>query len=348
MTTRARLLAALTGLMLIVMFFVPMWRIDLEAPQYPEGLGILITLTDVQGLNEFDLKNINQLNHYIGMQQIVPEAIPELKIMPWLIGLMIALAGMTAITGSRTLLTIWMISFVVLMFAGLVDFWLWEYDYGHNLDLENAAIKVPGMSYQPPLIGSKQLLNFKAHSWPALGGWIAILSVASSVLLWWTSRPKNKKTHGIKTAVATVLLGIVTLTSGCTPGPEAFQFGGDMGAWCRMPISDVRFASQVVLTTGRTVKFDSIECMKSWLGAQDDSAPPIHSIWVSDATGSGTLIPASDAVFAYHSSIRSPMGGSLAAFTTAESAHSMLRTVPVSDSAALTLMSWEDVTLLAD
>jgi copper chaperone NosL len=60
--------------------------------------------------------------------------------------------------------------------AGLADFYKWAYDYGHNLD-PKAIIKVPGMTYQPPLIGSKQLLNFHATSWPAAGGWIAILAV---------------------------------------------------------------------------------------------------------------------------------------------------------------------------
>ena len=57
--------------------------------------------------------------------------------------------------------------------CGLVDFWHWEYDYGHRLDFEHAIIKIPGMSYQPPLIGVKQLLNFTAVSWPDVGGWLA-------------------------------------------------------------------------------------------------------------------------------------------------------------------------------
>ena len=61
--------------------------------------------------------------------------------------------------------------------AGLVDFYRWGYTYGHELD-EHAAIKVPGMSYQPPVIGSKQLLNFTASSWPDLGAWIAGLTLA--------------------------------------------------------------------------------------------------------------------------------------------------------------------------
>ena len=44
------------------------------------------------------------------------------------------------------------------------------------------------MSYQPPVIGSKQLLNFHATSWPDVGGWIAIAALAlvlgAAVLEW--------------------------------------------------------------------------------------------------------------------------------------------------------------------
>ena len=52
---------------------------------------------------------------------------------------------------------------------GLYDFWLWEYDYGHNLS-PKAPIKIEGQDYQPPLFGSQYLLNFKADSYPTLGG----------------------------------------------------------------------------------------------------------------------------------------------------------------------------------
>jgi len=67
-------------------------------------------------------------------------------------------------------------------FAGLYDFWRWEYDYGHDLD-PTAAIRIPGMSYQPPLVGGKQLLNFHATSWPDLGGWAAIAAVTVIVVI---------------------------------------------------------------------------------------------------------------------------------------------------------------------
>jgi copper chaperone NosL len=90
--------------------------------------------------------------------------------MPWLVGALVAGGVLVALLGRRVPLYTWTGGFALLGVAGLVDFWRWEYDYGHNLDLEEAIIKIPGMSYQPPLIGSKQLLNFTATSWPGLGG----------------------------------------------------------------------------------------------------------------------------------------------------------------------------------
>ncbi|MGH7618671.1 MAG: hypothetical protein ACREPM_15735, partial [Gemmatimonadaceae bacterium] len=71
--------------------------------------------------------------------------------------------------GRRSGAIIWLVSFAALGLAGLWDFHRWEYSYGHDLDYAHAIIKVPGMTYEPPLIGSKQLLNFTASSWPSTG-----------------------------------------------------------------------------------------------------------------------------------------------------------------------------------
>ncbi len=330
MTQRSRIILALAGLMLVVMYVAPLWRIELEAPQYPEGLGLHIMIDDIQGISEFDLMKINQLNHYIGMQEIVPDAIPELRIMPWLVAGLIGLALLAAGTGSRLLFTMWVSLFMLTLIVGLVDFWLWEYDYGHNLDLEHAAIKVPGMSYQPPLIGSKQLLNFRATSWPALGGWTAVISCLTGMILWWKTRPARQSGSSTTSVAAAALLAL-TVTA-CTPGPEAFHFGEDIGAHCRMPISDTRFASQVVMDTGKVYKFDAIECMANWLAAHDQEA--VHSVWVSDALGSGTLIEADEAVIVRSEDIRSPMGAGLAAFQTREAAAEAMGESPME------ILSW--------
>ena len=182
MNARSRLLTAAASLLLVGMFFLPIWRIDLTAPQYPEGLGMEIRINTIQGLTPYDLERINNLNHYIGMKAIDPDVIPELSIMPWLVGSVIVTGLIVAALGWRPLLLSWAGSFAGVAAIGLADFWRWTYDYGHNLDYENAIIKVPGMSYQPPLIGTKQLLNFTAASWPAAGGWLAFAAMALAVV----------------------------------------------------------------------------------------------------------------------------------------------------------------------
>jgi copper chaperone NosL len=149
---------------------MPLWRVQLYAPQYPEGLGMTIHAGTVRGATENDLRSINSLNHYIGMKTIEPDAIPELRFIPWIIAALAAGGIGVAALGRRRTAIAWVGAFVVLGLAGIWDFYKWEYSYGHDLDLEHAIIKVPGMTYQPPLIGSKQLLNFTASSWPAIGG----------------------------------------------------------------------------------------------------------------------------------------------------------------------------------
>jgi len=176
----SRWVVAAASMALLAVFVTPLWRIDLIAPQYPEGIGLRIWIDKVTGFKPNDLNSLNGLNHYIGMRAIVPESIPELQLMPQLLAGAIVAGLLVALIGRRPVLYVWAVLFTLGAVAGLADFWKWGYEYGHELD-PHAAIKVPGMSYQPPLIGSKQLLNFHATSWPALGGWIAILAVGAVV-----------------------------------------------------------------------------------------------------------------------------------------------------------------------
>lgn len=188
MSKLPRILVLIASLLLLGVFAFPLWNIRLTAPQYPEGLGMHIRINTVEGATENDLNNINNLNRYIGMKRIEPDAIPELRIMPWVVIAIIVAGLATAVLAKRKLLYAWTAGFMSLAVLGLVDFWRWEYDYGHNLDNAHAIIKIPGMTYQPPLIGAKQLLNFRAVSLPATGGLLAgvalILALSALVLVW--------------------------------------------------------------------------------------------------------------------------------------------------------------------
>ena len=178
----SRILVAAAAVLLLSVFVFPLWSIYLTAPQYPEGIGMYIRVNTIVGLTEFDLTKINNLNHYIGMKAIEPDAIPELRFMPWLFGALSAGGLIVAALGRRRGLYAWLAAFALLSIAGLADFYRWAYDYGHNLDAETAIITIPGMSYQPPIIGTRQLLNFTATSWPALGGWLAAVALGLGVL----------------------------------------------------------------------------------------------------------------------------------------------------------------------
>ena len=192
MSLRARILLAIASLSLALAFFLPLWAVYLQAPQYPEGLGMQIRVNDITGLKPNDLSSINNLNHYIGMKRIEPDSIPELRIMPYVLAALLVFGLAAAISGRRFMARAWVGAFIVVAVVGLADFYKWEYDYGHDLDMENAIIKVPGMNYQPPLIGTKQLLNFRATSLPDAGGYILIGSLALgvlAVLLDWRRQP---------------------------------------------------------------------------------------------------------------------------------------------------------------
>ncbi len=163
--TRIVIIAA--SLAMLSALYVPLWQILMWAPQYPEGLEMKIWIDDISG----DVKIISALNHYIGMKHIEVSMFPEFGYMKYIVMALVGFGLLTALVNRRWILVALVVLITATGIAALVDFYLWGYDYGHNLD-PTAPIVVPGMAYQPPLIGTKQLLNFTAFSGPDIGGWI--------------------------------------------------------------------------------------------------------------------------------------------------------------------------------
>src|ERR1043166_2596808 len=162
-----RMLTILIGVALFAVLFLPVWEIQLSAPQYPEGLVLLIYANKLGG----NVDIINGLNHYIGMKRLHADDFIEFTVLPYIIGSLATLTLLAGLINRKKIFFGLVILFVVASVLTMADFWRWEYNYGHDLN-PDAAIKVPGMAYQPPLIGYKQLLNFSAYSIPASGGWI--------------------------------------------------------------------------------------------------------------------------------------------------------------------------------
>ncbi len=171
----SKLFLLITGLLFFGALFVPMWQIQLDAPQYPEGLVLRLHANKIGG----DVEIINGLNHYIGMATLHTENFFEFTVLPYIFSVFALISIVLIWIAKRKAVLVFLFTYVFFIALAAVDFYRWNYQYGHNLD-PNAAIRVPGMAYQPPLIGYKQLLNFGAYSIPDTGGWM--LAVAGVLL----------------------------------------------------------------------------------------------------------------------------------------------------------------------
>lgn len=179
-----QLLMLLGVLSLGGVFLFPLWQITLDAAQFPGGLKMHIWINKMSGNEKNIIQNINILNHYIGMQYIKPDSIPELKYFPLVIYGMMGLGVVTIFINKAWAYLSWFILLVILGVLGVYDFYLWLYDYGHNLD-PKAPIKIPGMTYMPPLFGEKDLLNFYVTSYPRWGsGFLGIATLFALSAFW--------------------------------------------------------------------------------------------------------------------------------------------------------------------
>lgn len=184
-----RIVMGVAVILLAGVFLFPLWQITLEAAQFPGGLRLNIWINKFSGDEGGGdiIKNINILNHYIGMQYIEPDSIPELKYFPYVVYAMMGLGIVALLINKMWSYAAWFILMSLLGALGIYDFYLWMYDYGHNLDPE-APIKIEGMSYMPPLFGEKDLLNFYVKSYPQLGTIFLAISILGSLLATWSRK----------------------------------------------------------------------------------------------------------------------------------------------------------------
>lgn len=288
--------------------YLPIWSIYLDAPQYPEGLGMYIYANKLGG----DVEIINGLNHYIGMKTLHAEEFIEFTVLPYIIGFFAFWTLACAIFfKTKRSVVILLVSFMLFGILAMYDFWRWEYDYGHNLN-PNAAIIVPGMAYQPPLIGFKQLLNFGAFSTPALGGWLMLIGGILIGLVFviesgWLGKKKNYNVRNVS------MLTLIFYMQSCVPtGPEPIQLYTDTCAFCKMNIADGHFGAELITSKGRVYKFDDISCLLSY--KSENNGDNIKAHFVHHWPQENQLIPAENAVYVQSDKLKSPMSGNIAAF----------------------------------
>lgn len=176
-----RLLMLAAAGCLVATFFLPLWNLTMFAPQYPAGLRLDIYSYTLEGGNKGqDIKEINVLNHYIGMHDLTVEDFTEFKWMPFVIGALALLVLRAMVHGTVAALVDVLVLFVYFGGFSLWSFGYKLYRYGHDL-APSAAVKVP--PFMPPMFGYQQIANFEVYSYPqaasyAMGAALVLLAVA--------------------------------------------------------------------------------------------------------------------------------------------------------------------------
>lgn len=191
---KSRIIMMVGAFLLLSLFVFPIWNITIDAPQYPDGIGMDIWINKIVDANPNDIQNINLMNHYVGMENI-PEHMAEFDIFPIVIGVMAVLGMVIGFIGKRKLFVTWFVIMTILGTVGMYDFYSWEYEYGHNLN-PKAAIKFMDdkgnlLAYQPPLIGNKTILNFNAKSWPSAGAYLMFIGMGLSVVAFYVDKKED-------------------------------------------------------------------------------------------------------------------------------------------------------------
>jgi copper chaperone NosL len=300
-------LLVFAGICILGAIFFPIWRIELDAPQYPEGLKLLIFANKMGG----DVDIINGLNHYIGMKTIHAEEFIEFTVLPYIFAFFAAFSFVVSYFKNRKALLFLLITFFLFGVLAMFDFWWWEYEYGHNLD-PTAAIIVPGMAYQPPLIGFKQLLNFGAFSIPDIGGWTML---SGGIIIFFCYAFEAGWLKKFIKSKASMLFFLPLFISSCQPdGPEQIVINKDLCTFCKMTISDPLFGAEVITKKGRIYKFDDLSCLLRYIKENKDME--IQSHYVCNYLGQNELISAETASYIKGGGLKSPMAGNIAAFVT--------------------------------
>lgn len=195
LTLKSRVLILVAVVALLPSFFFPLWNMSFYSNQYTDGLVLHIYSYQLEGgktPNRDDLREINSLNHYIGMRPLLESDFSEFAWVPLVVGLLMILALRAMVLGKMSNLVD---VFVLFVYFGLFSMWSFYhrlYMYGHNLD-PTASIKVE--PFTPPLFGSKQIANFMVNSYPGPGAY-AFFAFAILLLVAILLSAKRRKRSG--------------------------------------------------------------------------------------------------------------------------------------------------------
>jgi hypothetical protein len=197
---KSRVLILIAVAALLPAFFLPLWNLSFYSNQYTDGLVLHIYSYQLEGgktPNRDDLREINSLNHYIGMRPLLESDFSEFTWLPLVVGFLMILALRAMVIGKMSNLVDVLVLFIYFGLFSMWSFYHRLYMYGHNLD-PTAAIKVE--PFTPPFFGSKQIANFTVNSFPDIGSYaLFVFPILLLIAILLSARQKREEAHG-KTA----------------------------------------------------------------------------------------------------------------------------------------------------
>jgi hypothetical protein len=177
------LLIAAAAVSFVISLHFPWWKMLFIAPQYPEGLNIIVYPNKLEG--QIDI--INGLNHYIGMKNFSAKNFPELSYLSYLGWGLAAFTVLTAILRKKAVLYILIAGLVLGGILGVLDLHKALHDFGTNLD-PHAPIKIA--PFVPPILGQNRVANFITHSSLGYGAYFLIAGFVLLLIPLWKDRKK--------------------------------------------------------------------------------------------------------------------------------------------------------------
>src|SRR5215471_18524689 len=188
--SRISILAA--TVLLLPAFFFPLYTMTLYSNQFPDGLNLYIhagTLKGGQSAARDDLREINSLNHYIGMHPLQEADFTEFQWIPLMLGFFVILSLRSVVVGKMSALVDTLVLFGWFGLFALWHFYDRLYTYGHNLD-PTAAVRVK--PFTPPVFGSQQIANFTVFNYPSAGTYLMLgFVLLSGLAIWLAAQPKQ-------------------------------------------------------------------------------------------------------------------------------------------------------------
>jgi copper chaperone NosL len=175
------IILVIAALLIVASMFFPWWRMEFFAPQYPEGLNIIVYPDRLEG----EIANINALNHYIGMAEFGEENFPELQFLPYLIGGLALLVLIGAIIRKKGYLYFLIGLFIVGGTVGVWDLYRALKQFGTNLDPMAPIDMDP---FVPPIVGENIIANFTTYSILGTGTYFVIAAFILLLIPLWKDR----------------------------------------------------------------------------------------------------------------------------------------------------------------